>query len=114
MKSNSSISHVVRTLKYLLIFWSLIPLATYAQEFAAKVLDTYIQTDQNFDLDCYYSKNETFKLITPVNNTLKAPNQISREFVIENQDRKIPMSFTLSRLNKSFEYKVLLDRIHVS
>lgn len=54
------------------------------------------------------------KLITPVSETRRGTDSISREFLIEVPGKEIAMSFKLDRSNGKLEYKVLLDQIHVS
>lgn len=93
---------------------SITPFTVFAQSFAERVKEAYIQTDQNYDLDCRYSENKTLKLITPVSETIKGSDQISRDFEIESNNVIIPMSFTLLRKNRSFEYRVLINNTHIS
>lgn len=86
----------------------------YAQDFPQRVRDAYAQTDKAFDLDCSYSRNQSFKLITPVSQTVRSRNQLSREFILEGQTKKVPMTFHLNRVGRSFEYKIVIDRVHES
>src|SRR5690606_23407862 len=57
---------------------------------------------------------KTFKLITPVSETKKSSNTISREFVIETETKKIPMRFVLERTPKSIDYAVTLNDTQTS
>lgn len=54
------------------------------------------------------------KLISPVSETRKDSDSISRDFIIETPDKVIPMTFKLNRNKGKFEYLVLLDQIHSS
>lgn len=104
-------------MKSLNLFFSLallMPTAVSAQTFAERAQKTYLETDKTFDIDCNYSYNKTFKLITPVSQTTKGANTISRDFLIETDSKKIPMRFVLERTPKSIEYVVTLNNSHVS
>ncbi len=48
---------------------ALIPSIVLAQDFPSRVKAAYEEADNNFDLDCYYSFNQSFKLITAVSET---------------------------------------------
>jgi hypothetical protein len=93
---------------------TLISFTAFAQTFPERVAQTYLQTDKNFDIDCSYSYNKTLKLITPVGDTNKGPNHIAREFLIEGNDRQLPMSFTLTRSSRGLEYQIVINKEHVS
>jgi len=92
----------------------LVPRSIFAQSFAERAASAYLETDKNFDIDCYYNRNKLPKYITPVSTTRKSSDSISREFFIETPERNISMHFSLLRLEKSFQYNVLLDGKHVS
>lgn len=96
------------------ILISVMPLTLFAQTYAERVTEAYNQTDKNFDVDCSYSYNKTLKLITPVGETVRGVNKLSREFMIEGNNRKIPMSFTLTRIDRAFEYEVKINQEHIS
>lgn len=96
------------------LFIAVMPFTLYAQSFAERVTETYLKTDKNFDIDCSYSYNKTLKIIKPVGETLKGPDQMSREFVIEGNNRRLPMNFSLTRNNRGFVYKVLINQEHQS
>lgn len=83
-------------------------------DFTERAMETYLNTDSNYDLDCYYSLNKTYKLITPLNETQKNINSISRRFMVENLESSIPMTFTVRRENKSFSYEAVLNDVHIS
>ncbi len=93
---------------------TVIPFTLSAQTYAERVTEAYNQTDKNYDLDCSYSYNKTLKLISPVGETIRGSNFLSREFIIDGNDRKIPLSFTLSRRAGSLEYEVRINEIHIS
>ena len=86
-------------------------LSALGSDFLARVDQTYRKTDKNFDLDCRYSLNESHKIISPVSETRRESSTLSREFVIETESAKIPMSF---KVNRNSSYEVILDRSHVS
>lgn len=86
----------------------------WSGDFTERAMETYYKTDSNYDLDCYYSMNKTYKLITPVNETQKSANSISREFMIEDLNSKVPMTFTVKRENKLISYEAVLNKIHVA
>lgn len=102
------------SLMFMCLFTALLPFTVFAQSFAESVTQTYLQTDKNFDIECAYSYNKTLKLITPLGETLKGPTHLSREFIIEGNERRLPMSFTLTRNNRGFEYSVLINQEHKS
>lgn len=93
---------------------TLLPFTLFAQTYAERVTEVYEKTDKNFDVDCFYSYNKTLKLIKPVGLTDRTENRISREFEITGNDRKLPMSFSLTRKGKTFEYQVLINKEHIS
>lgn len=97
----------------ILIFFSFSQ-AALSQNFTDRAAQAYLDADKNFDVDCYYLWNKTFKLITPAGETKKNSSSISRDFNIQTPDRQIPMSFTLKRANNNFEYSVLFDQKYVS
>lgn len=76
--------------------------------------EAYLATDKQFDIECRYAFNQKFKLITPVSETTKGKDFIQREFIIENETRSVPMSFTLREVNKRFEFTIEFDNKHVS
>lgn len=104
----------MRTVLLTLGLTFLLPSTLWAQSFTERATQAYLQTDKNFDIDCAYSLNDSPKLIVPNGETIKSENQLSREFVIENNGRKIPMTFTLNRVRKNFEYKVVFDGRYIS
>lgn len=97
-----------------IIFLVLFPQVLLAISFSDKAAMAYLETDRNFDIDCYYSRNKSAKLITPVSETRKASDSISRDFLIEIPGKEIPMTFSLNRKKGKFEYQVIFDQIHVS
>lgn len=91
-----------------------LPHALSAQTFSERAAAAYLETDKNFDIDCYYNRNKQFKIITPAGKTKKTSDSISRDFVVETSDRQIPMHFSLVRNQKTFQYNVLLNEKHLS
>lgn len=92
----------------------LIPLSVFGQDFPTRVKEAYAQTDKNFDIDCAYFKSESFKLITPVSETIKSENSLSRDFIVETENRQVPMSFKLTRLGKKISYTITFDNTFVT
>lgn len=91
-----------------------IPLTLFAQTFAERVTETYLQTDKNYDIECFYSYNKTLKMIVPMGKTTKGPDHLSREFLIEGNGQKLPMNFLLRRVGRNFEYQVVINNEHLS
>lgn len=100
--------------KIIILLFTLLPSALFAQNFNERAKKTYLETNKNFDIDCFYSRNKTFKLITPKGQTSVGPDSISREFVVETPEAQIPMLFTLERKGKKFEYSVLFNEKHTT
>lgn len=90
-----------KNLIFLIALTASLPLL--AQDFGQRVKESYLSTDKNFDIDCYYSKNKTFKIITPVSETKKSADELSREFKIENENQTVSMFFVLK---KNSEYQI--------
>lgn len=90
------------------------PFTVFAKSFEERVTEAYLQTDRNFDLDCFYSYNKSLKLIRTAGQTIKGPNSISRDFMIEGQGNQIPMNFTLSKSSRGFDYRVVINKEHIS
>ncbi len=57
--------------------------------------EAYLATDKNFDLECYYSYNKKWGLVTPVTLTRKNESSLSRIFEIDNGIRKVNFEFTV-------------------
>lgn len=104
----------MKSLNYLVPLVLLMPHMLVAQSFQERSQKAYLETDKTFDIDCNYSYNKTFKLITPVEDTQKGPNTISRSFIIETENKTIPMKFVLERSAKSIDYVVTLNNSHTS
>jgi hypothetical protein len=104
----------VKSINFLLYIVCLFSISSYAQDFAARVKESYLETDKNFDLDCHYSKNDTYKLITPNSETIKSADKLTRTFIVENDQRSVPMTFTLARSQGRISYTVVLDKVHTS
>lgn len=94
----------------LLAFVAVSPL--YGQTFAERATKAYLDTDQNFDLDCYYDYNKLPKLMLPKGDTLRTANSISREFIIEKDNQVLPMTFKVERKNKAITYTALINNKH--
>lgn len=103
----------MKTLNLLFMTIGLIPSIAFAS-FKERAAEAYLKTDRNFDIDCYYSYNKSFKLITPVSETQKDSQSISRDFVIETPQSTVPLHFALNRVENSFNYSVLIDNKHLS
>lgn len=96
------------------LFIALVSFNLYAQDFAERVAEAYLKTDKNFDIDCSYSYNKTLKLIKPAGETLKGPDHLRREFIIEGNGRRLPLSFSLTKNNRGFTYNVVINQEHQS
>ncbi len=92
----------------------LIPMSVFGQDFPTRVKEAYALTDHNYDIDCAYNRSKSYKLITPVSDTLKNPNELTRHFVVENGSREIPMTFTLSRIGRRLSYAITFDNTHTT
>lgn len=92
----------------------LLALPLYAQDFSSQMKETYLLTDKNYDIDCRYAFNKKFKLITPSSETIKGIDFIQRNFLLEDGNRTVNMSFTLWEKNKKFEYTILFDDKFIS
>lgn len=104
----------MKTLTFILSVITLLPSTLLAQTFADRVRETYLSTDQNYDLECNYAYNKVMRRIVPVNETTKTDNKISRDFTIEGIDHKMPMNFSLVRKDRSVFYNVLINNTHLS
>ncbi len=80
----------------------------------ARVNEVYLATDKNFDLECRYLWNSSYKLITPKGETRRDSSTMGRDFVIENGEASIPMSFKVIRDGRNANYEAVFDNIHVS
>lgn len=76
--------------------------------------ETYRNTDQNFDLDCYYSYNKTWKLISPRGETVRGTNTLTRSFEVDSGSRVVTMDFTLKIQDKSVVYEALFEGQYLS
>lgn len=101
-------------MRLLCLLITVMPITLFAQTYAERVTEAYSQTDKNFDVDCSYSYNKTHKIITPVGKTIRGVNTLSREFFIEGNNQKIPMSFVLTRKAGVIEYEVRINDKHIS
>lgn len=68
---------------------------SWAQDFAARMNATYLETDRQYDLDCYYSYNKNWKLITPRTLTVKGTDTLNRSFYVDNGSRKVVLNFSV-------------------
>jgi len=87
---------------------------SYAQDITTRFNEAYQRTDQNFDIDCRYSFNQSFKLMTPLSQTIKGKDYIKRDFLIESETKSATMSFNLQKKDKNFEYTIIFDGKHSS
>lgn len=99
---------------YLTIAILALPLSSFGQDFPTRVKSSYDLNDKNYDLECYYVRSNDFKLITPTSKTLKAPNEMSREFLIETSTASVPMSFKIIRSATSLDYSIVINKVHES
>jgi hypothetical protein len=88
--------------------------ATYAQDVASRMTTVYLKTDKNFDIDCRFSFNSSFKLLTPVSDTIKGPDFIRRDFQIESATKTASMTFLLQKQGKDYEYLIRFNDKHIS
>lgn len=103
-------------MKTALIFSFLVLILSFearSSDFHSRVMEAYLRTDNNFDLDCYYSRNKSWKLITPLNETVRSDDLIQRHFSIESADGTIPMVFSVKREKKKIAYEIILNQVHV-
>lgn len=100
----------MKTKIFFTLFLLLGSAASWAQDFTARMVEAYRETDRNFDLDCYYSYNKTYQLITPVQDTVKGQNSLSRKFEIENGKRSIELEFGVRIEEGKVIYEALFDR----
>ena len=103
----------MRSLLLLLLIASAIT-PSYAQDITTRFNEAYQKTDKNFDIDCRYSFNQSFKLMTPLSETIKGKDFIKREFLIESETKTSKMVFNLQKNDKNFEYTLLFDGKHLS
>ncbi len=104
--------HIFHTFVALITFSIATPIM--AMDFPARMQEAYTRTDKNFDLDCVYTYNNTFQLITPVSKTIKGPDFIQREFILENSQRSVPMTFLVKKDDRSFNYTLTFDNKYKS
>ncbi len=74
--------------------------------------ETYKETDRNFDLDCIYSYNKEWKLITTRTLTQKNADSLTRSFYVDNGSKKIILDFTVKIKDGKVLYETLLDGRH--
>lgn len=82
-----------------------------AQTFLERAQEIYLETDKNYELRCVYAFNKSLQRILPVSETKKTANELSREFIMENSTRTVPMSF---KVFKKGTYSILMDQTHES
>lgn len=86
----------------------------YAQDVVARMTSAYLETDKTFDIDCRYSYNKSFKLLTPLSDTVKGKDFIKRDFTIESESKTAKMSFVLQRSGQDFEYVIRFNDKYIS
>ncbi len=103
-------------MKTLIIILLLATLPTYvwAQDFSTRISEAYHQADRNFDLDCYYNQNKSWKLITPTSSTLKGNNTLSRSFDVDNGARTVRMDFSVKLAAGIPMFEAVFDSRHIS
>ncbi len=92
------------------LFLVLGPATSWAQDFATRMVETYRETDRNFDLDCYYSYNKTYQLITPASDTVKGSDSLTRKFEIDNGKRTINLEFSVKMKDSKAVYEAVFDK----
>lgn len=85
-----------------------------AGDFSSLMKETYLRTDKNFDIDCRYAFNKTFKLLTPISETVKGDTFIQRDFKVETDSKSASMSFVLKSVDGKNSYTILFDKKHRS
>ncbi len=71
--------------------------------------ETYRETDKNYDLDCYYSYNKEWKLITTRTMTVKGTDSLNRSFYVDNGSKKVILDFTVKIKDGKVVYEALFD-----
>lgn len=104
----------MRLLIFLLLFSFSIFCEAQAGDFSSLMKEAYLLTDKNFDVDCRYAFNKTFKLITPISETKKGGDYIQRDFKVETDSKSSSMSFILKSIEGKNTYTVLFDQRHRS
>jgi len=89
----------------LTIFWDV-----QAGDFSSLMKENYLLTDKNFDIDCRYAFNKTFKLLTPISETVKGNTYIQRDFKVETESKTINMSFVLNSVSGKNSYTIVFDQ----
>ncbi len=95
----------------LLLALSSFPL--WAQDFATRMAETYKETDRNYDLDCIYSYNKEWKLVTTRTMTVKNSDSLTRSFYVDNGTKKVILDFTVKIKDGKVIYEALLDNRHL-
>lgn len=88
--------------------------AAWAGDFASRMKEAYLATDKNFEIDCFYSYNKTWKLVTPVGLTRKTSETLSRVFEVDSGNRKTSLVFMLKQENGKLVYEALFGGVHRS
>ena len=96
----------------LTLLLALSSLPSWAQDFATRMAETYKETDRNYDLDCIYSYNKEWKLITTRTMTVKNSDSLTRSFYVDNGLKKIILDFTVKVKDGKVIYEALLDNRH--
>lgn len=104
----------MKTLFPLLFVLPLVSAFASSGDLVSRAQKAYLDTDKTFDLDCYYSWNQNYKLIVPKGLTQKTSDKITREFMIEDGERSIPFNFTVYMDKGKPQYQALIDGIHTS
>ncbi len=85
---------------------------SWAQDFAARMNQTYLETDRQYDLDCIYSYNKEWKLITPRTLTVKGTDSLTRSFYVDNGSRKVVLNFAVKIKDGKALYEASFDGRH--
>lgn len=74
--------------------------------------ETYLETDRQYDLDCIYSYNKEWKLITPKTMTVKGADTLKRTFYVDNGARKVELNFAVKIKDGKIVYEASFDGRH--
>lgn len=85
---------------------------SWAGDFATRMNETYLETDRQYDLDCYYSYNKGWKLVTPKSQTIKGTDSLKRSFYVDNGLRKVVLDFGIRIKDGKIAYEGSFDGRH--
>lgn len=93
--------------KFILILVILSTQAVFGQSQHERILDSYIENDKRYELECYYFNPSDEKLISPLDTTSRTLGKLSRSFqaISKNQTFNFDFKVTTS-INKEANYEV--------